>query len=86
MSIAKLDRRFELDLLGGGTDKFGWGTSLLGESRVELKKIWIKTKNALLVLLVACVGLGASSTIAWGNTVQSGFNLNYFHSYRAART
>ncbi|HET9189649.1 MAG TPA: hypothetical protein VFN69_03660 [Rudaea sp.] len=53
---------------------------------MEFKKVWMKTKNALLVLLVACVGFGASSTIAWGNTAQSGFDLDYFHAYRAART
>jgi hypothetical protein len=53
---------------------------------VEFKKAWIKTKNALLVLLVACVGFGASSTFVWGNTANSGYELNYFHAYRAART
>ena len=53
---------------------------------MEFKKAWIKTKNALLVLLVACVGFGASSTFVWGNTANSGYELNYFHAYRAART
>lgn len=53
---------------------------------MEFKKGWIRTKNVVLVLLIACVGLGSSIAVAQSGATNSGFELDYFHAYRQART